>query len=364
MIRIQQLATPWQRSRGAMFRGRLGETVLAFVYPHPAPRKFHTFFCPPLRILAFDPAGQIIYARVMRSGGFISLPATCLVVESDPDSELPLDELSEIARSSSKFRFQTWSGTWDRDASLDRLVFILLTTALMDLRRLKDFIPGKLTNEDVRRQFDVLERGHLTNSAAYIASYEGRYSIPKGAIVLSKDLLKVEKPYLAELHAASIAGYPWQADIPGACARCGKNCTWRQVIDPPEICPPESRWRYGRPENHVPLCRKCIGILKWQSNPELRTGLAKLLWRERFAAFQRWHENFVSQTLPEDWDPLNNPLWPPEYGGETWETGSGTAEHAIPLPPPETRQRILSWRVQQMFPIGQGRKPDREKMRT
>ena len=248
MIQIQQLTTPWQRARGAMFRERLGETVLAFVYPHPAPRTFHTFFCPPLRIQAFGHDGQVIYAKVVRTGGFVALPITCLVVESDPEIDLPRDELVEIARSTNQSKSQTWSGTWDREASLDRLLFILLATAVMDLRRLKDFIPGNLTREGIRQQFNVLERGQLTNSAAYIASYEGRYSIPRGAVSLSKDLLEAEKPYLAELHAASIAGYPWQSEIPGKCARCGKNCTWRQVIDTPKSCPQENRWRYGRPD--------------------------------------------------------------------------------------------------------------------
>lgn len=285
-----------------------------------------------------------------------------MVVESDPGIDIPLDELSEIARSTCQPTSQTWSGTWDREASLDRLLFILLATAVMDLRKLKDFVPGKLTIERIKQQFDVLERGQLTNSAAYIASYEGRYSIPRGAISLSKNLLETEKPYLAELHAASIAGNPWQNDIPGKCARCGKNCTWRQVIDTPQYCPPEGHWRYRRPENHIPLCRKCIGIMNWRSNPELRISLAMLLWRERFKALQRWHEGFGNNTLPDDWEPLDYPLWPAEYGGQTWETGSGAANHANPLPPPDAQLRILSWRVSQLFPIGQGRKPKHQEI--
>ncbi len=362
MTQIQRLTTPWQRARGAMFRERLGETVLAFVYPHPAPRKFHTFFCPPLHIQAFDHDGHVIFAKVVRTGGFVSLPATCLVVESDPEIDLPLAELSEIARSTSKLAPQTWSGTWDRDASLDRLLFILLATAVMDLRRLKDFIPGKLTLEGIRQQFDVLERGQLTNSAAYIASYEGCYSIPRGAISLSKDLLETEKPFLAELHAASVAGHPWQGEIPGSCARCDKNCTWRQVIEIPKRCPKESRWRYGRPENHIPLCRKCIGIMHWRTNPDLRASLAKLLWWERFEAFQQWHEAYMNKTLPVGWDRLQYPLWPPEYGGKTWEAGSGAADHSTPMAPSEEQQRILCWRVGQLFPIGQGRKPKYQKV--
>ena len=65
MTQIKLLTTPWQRAWGAMFRRSLGETVLVFVYPHPAERSFHTYFCPPLRIMALDdPQADLIAHNV------------------------------------------------------------------------------------------------------------------------------------------------------------------------------------------------------------------------------------------------------------------------------------------------------------
>ena len=87
-MHVQHLTTPWQRSRGAMFRKRLGETVLLFAYPQTAPRIFHTFCCPPLRILALDDAGEILFDQVRQPSQFVRLPASRLIVEADPN--LPL----------------------------------------------------------------------------------------------------------------------------------------------------------------------------------------------------------------------------------------------------------------------------------
>ena len=50
---IRLLASSWGRSIGAMFQRRLSEP-LVFGYPFAASRLFHTFFCPPLRIVAYD----------------------------------------------------------------------------------------------------------------------------------------------------------------------------------------------------------------------------------------------------------------------------------------------------------------------
>ena len=62
-MQIRLLTTPWQRAWGAMFRRSLGETVLIFVYPHPAARSFHTYFCPPLRIVAWMRKGKLPMTR-------------------------------------------------------------------------------------------------------------------------------------------------------------------------------------------------------------------------------------------------------------------------------------------------------------
>jgi hypothetical protein len=170
---------------------------------------------------------------------------------------------------------------------------------------------------------------------------------------LSEHLLAVEKPHLAELYAASVAGMSWDTEIPGTCARCGKASTWRPAIDTPVTCKPECTWRYGRPENTVPLCHKCIGILMWLEQPELRQELASILWEKRFAAFQRWHLASTQSRLPAKWDRLEYPLWPAAYGGETWET-SRHLEHANPRPPLEANLDALKDYIAQVFPIGRG----------
>lgn len=360
MMKIRLLATPWQRAIGAMFRRSLGETVLIFVYPYPAARSFHTYFCPPLRILALDDDGKVIHDQVEIQGRFVNLPKTTFVVEADPTQELPMETLAQMARSEifrhKMSRGSRHSGSWDPDASLDRLLFILLATAVADLRRLKECFPGSISQDQLCQQFDVHERSQIVGSAAFLQGYTGRYRIPSGAIRLSEHLLAVEKPHLAELYAASVAGMSWDTEIPGTCARCGKACTWRPAIDTPVTCKPECTWRYGRPENAVPLCHKCIGILDWLEQPELRQELAAILWQKRFAAFQRWHTASIQGSLPAKWDRLEYPLWPAAYGGKTWEDGSGHIEHANPRPPLEANLDALKDYIAQVFPIGRGRK--------
>jgi hypothetical protein len=50
-MQLQFLITSEQRASGAMFMESLNETVLAFIYPTDGTRTFHTFFCPPMRIM-------------------------------------------------------------------------------------------------------------------------------------------------------------------------------------------------------------------------------------------------------------------------------------------------------------------------
>ncbi len=70
-----------------MFRRDLGDDVLVFVYRKPGKRTFHTWFCPPLRIVALDADGRVIFDQVFAGGQgqFVPLPAdTQIVVESSP----------------------------------------------------------------------------------------------------------------------------------------------------------------------------------------------------------------------------------------------------------------------------------------
>jgi uncharacterized membrane protein (UPF0127 family) len=103
-MRLKTLSTPWQRSLGAMFHRRLGDTVLLFAYSHPSSRLFHTFFCAPLRILALDDDGEILFDRVVPPGQFVRLPACRLVIEADPEQELTPAFLNELAQDAPKTR--------------------------------------------------------------------------------------------------------------------------------------------------------------------------------------------------------------------------------------------------------------------
>ena len=73
--------------------------MLIFVYPHAAPRLFHTFFCPMLHILALNDAGDIVYDQNISPNNFVKIPASRIIVESDPDVELPpLDEFRSLGQ--------------------------------------------------------------------------------------------------------------------------------------------------------------------------------------------------------------------------------------------------------------------------
>ena len=101
---VKQLTTPRQRSRGAMFRKRLGETLLLFAYPRAAPRLFHTFGCPPLRIIALDDDGEILFDRVTPPFQFVRLPASRLIVEVDPEHELERAGLRDLVRNAPRYK--------------------------------------------------------------------------------------------------------------------------------------------------------------------------------------------------------------------------------------------------------------------
>jgi hypothetical protein len=47
-------------------------------------------------------------------------------------------------------------------------------------------------------------------------------------------------------------------------------------------------------------------------------------------AFDLWHRARVEDRIPAAWDPGRDPLWPAEYGGETWARGSGSVRCAEP----------------------------------
>lgn len=105
------------------------------------------------------------------------------------------------------------------------------------------------------------------------------------------------------------------------CLYCGKSGLWRPVLITPHPNHPAS-WRYNRPENYVKLCRSCKirfrGSLEW---------LGEWVWGRRFLAFKAWHECF-RQKPDLVWDKETYPLWPPDFGGTSWEEGSPAVVHS------------------------------------
>ena len=324
------LSSPWARARGAMFRGKLGKTVLVFAYPHTAPRVFQTFFCPPLHILALSGEGKIVYDQIISPNHFVKIPASCIIIESDPDIELPpLDEFRSLGREP-----QPAQGAWDESASLGSLFFALMAQAVADVRRVNEVHQrsGSVRPETLQEKFAPWERGQILGSAGFILDHADVYELPQKAISLSNQLIHLEQPHLVELLAASVAGGPWKQDFSNACLRCGKGGSWRPaVLPPPDVG--DSVWRYERPENAVPLCHKCAARLKWNRQEGIRIDLVWGLWGPRFEAFWGWHTAALKNNLPEDWDKLDYPLWPAQFGGQTWECGSGAEAHADPRPP-------------------------------
>jgi hypothetical protein len=316
-----------------MFRKTLGDTVLLFVYPSPSMRLFHTFFCPPLRIMAVA-GGVVVYDQVVIRPGFVHLPICDVVIEAAPETTLPpAENLYFLARAQTGHNVIT--GGWDGTVSIDRLIFALLADATADLRRLFEANQRStwVAPDDLRQRFSSYERGRFAASAGFLLDFAPDHNLPSGAVSLSRQLLQAEQPYLDELFAASVAGMPWQQCFPNLCMRCGKTAGWKFALQAPETLPPELTWRYGRPENGVPLCRRCTDHLDWYRVPELRIQLTWGVWGPRFEAFQRWHDAAASQTLPEDWNRQKHPLWPQEFGGPNWETGSGALTACDPRPP-------------------------------
>ena len=215
------LSSPWTRATGAMFRGKLGDKILIFIYPHTAPRLFHTFFCSPLHILAMNGDGEVVFDQVVSPNRFIQIPASRIIIESDPDAELPppgefctLDQEAVPSR-----------GAWDESTSLGGLFFALMAQAVADVRRVNEVHhrSGNVRQEILREKFAPWERGQIVGSAGFILSNLDAYQLPQNAVSLSKQLLHIEQPQMAELLAASVAGVPWKGDFSNACLRCGKG---------------------------------------------------------------------------------------------------------------------------------------------
>ena len=333
-MRIKNLTTPWQRSRGAMFHRHLDDLLLLFAYPHPAPRLFHTFFCPPVRIIALDEKGAPLFDQVASPGKLVPLPASRLIIEVDPKWHLTPAFLREVAQDARQLPVA--AGTWDPNVSIDRLLFALIKESVADMRRVHQAHArrGEVYPEVLSQKFAPWERGQLANSASFLQEFAGLYDLPETTLQLAWQVLEAEMDCLAEITAAAVAGVPWRGDFPIQCLRCGTpKASWRPVLTSPPGLEPTAAWRYERPENQVSLCRRCAAWLKWGARADLRLDLAQGLWGQRFAALRSWHQAARRGQLPGDWNRETHPLWPRTFGGPTWATGSGAFKHADPRLP-------------------------------
>lgn len=335
MIRLQY--SVFQRSIGAMFRHSLGDDVLVFAYPFDAKRLFHTFFCPPLRMIALDGQKRVVFDQVVLPHRFVLLPSCRYIIECDPQANTAavLGEALPAIRQYAPSR-----GTWDAVYPVDRLLFAMTVQAVADLRRVYDRLktPQDPVDERVLRRLPPYQRGEIVQSAGFLLDAAGIYALPHSAVRVAHGVLKAEQNYLDELVAASAAGVPWQKSFPAHCLRCGGKASWRPVLSAPDTLIPEAAWRYLRPENAVPLCHACARTLKWHDQEDMRIDLVWGLWGPRFEALLRWHNAARSGTLPSDWPRVEYPLWPAEYGGKTWQSGSGAYIHAEPRPPHGVRR--------------------------
>lgn len=117
------------------------------------------------------------------------------------------------------------------------------------------------------------------------------------------------------------------------CAGCGRRETrWWPALPRSlraALAGHPGAWRLERPEAHVPLCQTC-----WRWRLRRDPGpVARRLWGRRFEALARWARAARAGTLPE-WDRRAFPLWPPEWGGPTWEAGDPSFPWGTALRPP------------------------------
>jgi len=327
-MRLHFLIASWQRSQGAMFFKDLHEDLLAFVYPNDSKRTFHTFFCPPMRIVALSAGGQVLFDQVISKWRFVMLPACRYVIETGPK----VDYRPYVKTALSTSPDLPQGGALDPSVQMDSLLFALLSEAVADIRRIREAHQGEVRAEVQRKKFEAWERGQIVGSAGFLLDFSRAWNLPSGAVRLSYSVLRIEEPYLDELVAASVAGIPWRHEFPNHCMRCGKPGSWRPILNPSPDAPVEITWRYQRPENAIPICHHCTETLDLLRSESLQLDLVWGLWGPRFEAFWRWHRGMKNNRLPK-WDQYSNPLWPNEFGGDIWETGSGALKDAEPRPP-------------------------------
>lgn len=341
MKKIIVLNSSFAQAWGVMFRKNLGEQIFIFPYPGKARRLFWTVFCPPLKIVALVRSGEqradIVFDQWVQPWRFVKLPKTDMVVEMAPDMQMDEALVHEILTKTGKNSQQQVGGV-DPNTGVQDLIFALLASAIADVRRVKAACGidgfGQVDPEIIQRRFAPWERGSILASAGFILDYSvpAQISVPEGALFLSEQMVELEHEFQDELLAAAVAGTPWKRDFSPDCLGCGKNGTWRFVL-PGDGLSPELAWRLARPENAVSLCRDCARKLHFGKKEQVRHDLVWGLWGPRFEALERWYQAVRGEGayhLPKNWNKESYPLWPREFGGDSWQTGSGALWFAEP----------------------------------
>ena len=122
-MQLRFLITSDQRAMGAMFSRNLNEDILAFVYPTEAQRTFHTFFCPPLRIVALSADGEVLFNEVISKWQWVKLPACRYVIETGPK----VDYCPYVNIIGSLSPDLPQHGAIDASVRMDSLLFALLS---------------------------------------------------------------------------------------------------------------------------------------------------------------------------------------------------------------------------------------------
>jgi len=196
--------------------------------------------------------------------------------------------------------------------------------------------------DDLRRSWraweeDVHARARAVAAAYFLREIDG---LPKPVETMTRVVLQRVNGDLGDYLIADLWGgrewkQEWRREYPQLfrCLRCGSPARWQPVLSPPPAHRGKAwTWRYARPENHIPLCRRCRWKLEQRFGPHIARDLAEALWGPRFRALERLHRRAEQDdAFRPDWDLERFPLWPD--GGEDWAHGSGAAEDIAPRPP-------------------------------
>jgi hypothetical protein len=202
---------------------------------------------------------------------------------------------------------------------------------------------GLLDPQKLIKQYEPWERGQILASAGFVLDFspDGTWTLPRGVVPLSADLVKYEKEYADELLAAAHGAIPsWRTELKAICLGCGGGGSWRPVLPTDPSLPVEIAWRLLRPENNFPLCNRCAARFKVAKKANIRYELGSSFWGARFQALEKWYNATLRADgrLPHDWNKGTHPLWPATYGDATWEGGSGAVMHIDPFWPVNVRR--------------------------